>query len=103
MGKVVFNNCHGGFKLSEKAIKRYQELSGKPNSSYVLWYCNEPVRHDPLLVQIVEELGKEASGDCSNLQIAKIPGNKYLIVDYDGLEEVQYPEVTEGNWIVIED
>ena len=52
---------------------------------------NRPsVRHDPLLIQIVEELGSEiASGGCAELKIIEIPdGTDYVIEEYDGLETI---------------
>ena len=46
-------------------------------------------RHDPALVEVVEELGKEANGMCADLAIAEIPkGTKYRIDEYDGNESV---------------
>ena len=97
MNKVVINNCYGGFGLSEKAIKRYEELSGKafPDMSW------DVERHDPALVQVVEELGEEANGDCACLSVEEIPGNRYYITEYDGIEEIHCPEA-EYSWIVID-
>ena len=96
MNKVVINNCYGGFGLSVTAKKRYEELSGKVLS----WDLSEIPRHDPALVQTVEELGKDANGINACLLVKEIPGNKYLIDEYDGAEDVLFPEM---NWIVIED
>lgn len=46
-------------------------------------------RHDPTLIQVVEELGEEASGDCAKLKIVEIPdGVNYEIAEYDGFEHV---------------
>lgn len=46
-------------------------------------------RHDPLLVQVVEELGKKASGKCADLKIVEIPDNTdYEIQEYDGNEHI---------------
>ncbi len=46
-------------------------------------------RTDPLLIQVVEELGDKASGDCSKLKVIEIPdGIEYEIDDYDGQESV---------------
>lgn len=46
-------------------------------------------RDDPLLVQVVEELGEDASGNYANLQIAEVPtGSFYRIDEYDGSESV---------------
>jgi hypothetical protein len=44
-------------------------------------------RTDPILIEVVEELGKEASGTFGNLQIVEIPDDmEYEIEDYDGVE-----------------
>ena len=46
-------------------------------------------RTDPLLIQVVEELGDEASGPCANLKIIEIPdGTEYEIDEYDGMETI---------------
>jgi hypothetical protein len=46
-------------------------------------------RSDPDLVKVVEELGKEASGNCSELKIVEIPDNiSYEIDEYDGMESI---------------
>ena len=107
MNKVVINNCYGGFGLSEKAVQRYQELSGVVLKSWetpcgIAWATKDIPRHDPALVQVVEELGKCANGKFACLGTVEIPGNRYYITEYDGVEEVHYPEA-EGSWIVIED
>lgn len=47
-------------------------------------------RTDPLLIQVVEELGDEASGRCAELRIIEIPdGIDYDISEYDGMESVE--------------
>lgn len=47
-------------------------------------------REDPLLIQIVEELGEEASGWAATLKVVEIPdelaNGNYMIDDYDGVE-----------------
>ncbi|MBC1474941.1 hypothetical protein HB852_09955 [Listeria grandensis] len=46
-------------------------------------------RDDPELLQVVEELGIEASTVISKLEIIEIPDNhEYYIDDYDGVERV---------------
>jgi hypothetical protein len=46
-------------------------------------------RSDPLLLQVVKELGAAANGHCAELAIISIPdGVEYTIEDYDGLEHV---------------
>ena len=101
MTKIVYNDCHGEFELSKKAVERYCELSGLgatfvkdgysghwelPNGDE--WYHSNLSRDDPFLVQVVEELGKEANNG-SNLQIVELPaGTLYRIDEYDGMETV---------------
>ena len=46
-------------------------------------------RDDPLLVQVVEELGEAADGDHAKLRIADVPdGIHWYIDEYDGSETV---------------
>jgi hypothetical protein len=47
-------------------------------------------RDNPILVQVVEELGDEASGGYAKLRIAEIPdGANYIVEEYDGMESVE--------------
>lgn len=56
-------------------------------------------RHDPALVQAVEELGDAASGKFAKLRVVEVPdGGKYRIDEYDGLESVVEPDDYE--WII---
>lgn len=58
------------------------------NEHYITDY--DIARNDPILVSIVEEMGKEASGDLSSLKIVEIPdGTKWCIREYDGAETVE--------------
>jgi len=52
------------------------------------WYNRNVDRHDPVLVQVVEELGKKANGECAELAIAEVYGS-YRIDEYDGFESVE--------------
>lgn len=90
MNKIVYNDCFGGYELSIKAIAWLKE-KGVENP-------NKLERHNPLLVQCVEELKEEASAEYSDLKIAEIEGNRYRIGEYDGKEWV----MTEKDLIVIE-
>ena len=92
--KVVINHCYGGFGLSEKAIALVEERTGKAFCPY------EHPRHCPVLVSIVEELGEEANGLCAELLVEELRwGNRYIIEEYDGLENVCEPEQIE--WIEV--
>lgn len=111
--KIVINTCFGGFGLSQKAYKRLIELGmpcvayepGKSDSNddkiifkggltsndkeyWDTWMRYED-RNNPLLVQVVEELGEEADGTCASLSIVDIPDDvDWEISEYDGREHV---------------
>lgn len=125
MTKVVYNACFGGYGLSDKAIKLYAELAGieiypVKDRWITFWFTEEPngrsaeemfnqgvkdfsadsiERHDPILVQVVETLGDEASDSCARLRIAEISGSQYRISEYDGSESVIEPE--DQDWVVV--
>ena len=85
--KVVYNNCYGGFGLSTAGLKRYAELKGSPIRQF------DDLRDDPLLVQVVEELGETANGPCALLAIHDVPaGARWRIDEYDGAESVMTVE-----------
>ena len=110
--KIVINRCFGGFSLSDAAYEKLVEwgipvrkvpsapfmapreltifdTSGEnePPKYYAL--LDDQARCHPLLVRVVEELGKDASGSCSELAVVKVPeGVSWHIAEYDGLEHV---------------
>ena len=109
MTKVVYNACYGGFGLSDEAMDRMVELGypgielnpdWDPNSRSFFnnkYYGISGIsRHDPTLVQVVEELGEKASDTYSNLAIAEVSG-PYRIDEYDGYESVMEPD--DYDWI----
>jgi len=50
-------------------------------------YLGSDHREDPVLIEVVEELGKKASSFVSDLRIVNIPdGMDYVIDEYDGIE-----------------
>jgi hypothetical protein len=55
------------------------------------WSDRNVSRHDPILVQVVEELGDKADGMCAKLSIAEVSG-PYRIDEYDGSESVVEPD-----------
>ena len=59
-------------------------------------------RHDPILVQVVEEFGAEASGESARLKVKEIPCPMYKILDYDGAETIRVP-FEEDDWTVIKE
>ena len=86
--KVVINVCYGGFDLSDEAVERYLEL--RPDIDATYFNTWEVDRTDPALIQVVEELGDQASFEFgTNLKIVEIPdGVKWHIAEYDGAEWV---------------
>ena len=95
MTKVVINSGYGGFGLSPQARQMYTELTGQ---KFDRW---EVPRHDPALVQVVEELGQAANATAASLQVVTVEGNRYWIEEYDGCEICHTPESIE--WVVVEE
>ena len=53
------------------------------------FFDRQIARDDPILVQVVEELGAEANGRCAELEVVSVPdGTNWQIEEYDGLEHV---------------
>ena len=83
--KAVINRCHGGFSLSKKA---YEFLGIEWGEQEELWGAGfefSEDRSNPKLIECVEKLGTEASGECSNLTVAQIVVEA-SIKSVDGLE-----------------
>ena len=83
--QYVFNDCYGGFGLSELAI---QELIKIKKDKFYIYELN---RWDEDLVNIVKKLGKDVNDTYSNLNIHNIPRiyhdlNAVEITDNDGME-----------------
>ena len=48
---------------------------------------NDLSRDDPLLIQVVEEMGEAANGQCAKLEIVEIPDDvQWQVEEYDGNE-----------------
>jgi hypothetical protein len=96
MIKVVINRDFGGFGLSKVAIDMYCASKGiapgEWNSTwgfYDNFSCGDIPRDDPILVQIVEEMGSNANGDYAELKVVEIPDDAdWYIEEYDGSEWV---------------
>jgi hypothetical protein len=84
--KVIINSDFGGFGFSEKALEMYKERGGTIDYSFL---GKRALRDDPIMVDIVTELGGEANAIFSDLEIVNVPEQyDYRIDDYDGLEHV---------------
>ena len=105
MTRVVINKCFGGFSLSNAAVQRYGELAGlnlvsKDKGYYNQWYIDSVddekyfsmyniARDDPILIQVVEELGEASWGGAAELKVVEIPDDvEWEIEEYDGQEWV---------------
>jgi hypothetical protein len=80
--KIVINTCYGGFGLSKEALALYNE-----RSRTVETYDFLIKRDDPILVEVVEQLGEDASDRFANLKVVEIPDDvQWGIEEYDGNE-----------------
>ena len=85
--EVLYNAAYGGYSLSDKAVKMFEERKTIENVGDAVYY-----RDTPLMLQIFHELGDEFSGKCCKIKSKKI--NKkhkdfYYITEYDGKERVE--------------
>jgi len=84
-----FGSWHS-MSLAEK--KKYNKVYESISFS-----SRELERDDPILVQVVKELGSDANGRCAELKIVKIPDDvEYTIEEYDGNEHVAEKHRTWG-------
>ena len=66
------------------------EISNEDYKKYNL-YLDDEHRQDPILIEVVEELGDKASGRFGKLEVVEIPDNCYYEIDeYDGIETIYY-------------
>lgn len=114
--KVAINDKHGGFNLSDEAVRRCIELGmtcttyskvgsyDDPNADFVKrdepifggWYNaiegdTNDFRTNPIVIQVIEELGELANGRFCEAKIIDIPFDGldgWHIAEYDGLEHV---------------
>jgi hypothetical protein len=79
-GISIFNT------IFTKDFGDYVEMSDDNFEKYYL-YLDKSHRKDPILIEVVEELGKSASGPFAELKVVNIPDDmEYEIDDYDGME-----------------
>lgn len=95
MQRIVINKCFGGFGLSKKAIDLYKTKTEMEDDFNL--YAHDIERDDPILIEVIEELGEEANGACAELKIVEIPDDvKWEIEEYDGIEWVSEVHRTWG-------
>lgn len=72
-----------------KMTEKQKDESNEIYEQHSLPAGRELDRTDPLLIQVVRELGKEANTQVSELKIVEIPdGTDYEIDEYDGNESI---------------
>jgi hypothetical protein len=98
--EIVLNRHYGGFGLSEEAVNRLLELGYKISEvtqskidAYGLeqreyWVGESISRLDPLLIQVVRELGPAASADNASLEVSEVTVF-YDLISNDGIESVE--------------
>lgn len=105
--KIVINKDFGGFGLSEKALIRYLQLKqieyevvkserfsffyhkGHVDDNDYLISEYDICRADPILVEVVEELGDAANSEYSDLKVVEIPDDvQWVLHEYDGIESI---------------
>ena len=80
--KIVINDCHGAFGLSKTALALFNERAGA-----IIANEDDIKRNNPILVEIVEQLGEAANGEFAELKVVKIPDDvQWQIQEYDGDE-----------------
>lgn len=88
-GEVIFDR-----ELTPKGEDRlndlYWEFKGRSKMTGRYWDCwTRESRSHPLVVRLVEEMGKAANGECAELKVVEIPdGLEYHIDEYDGIEHI---------------
>lgn len=83
--EVLYNDCYGGWTLSNKAKELYKLRKNNLSNTYI------SKRSDPILIQIYYELGDKFDDKFSKTNIKKIDKiyeKYYDIEEYDGLESV---------------
>ena len=91
---IVPENDRGGIMTTEEFMAEpdfeKRKASNRAHTEKTLPSLRDICRHDPVLIQVIEELGARANGHCAELAIAELPsGTAYRIDEYDGRESVE--------------
>lgn len=82
-GKVIFDRDLTVDK--DDLHKSMRRLAGRYWDSW----ADDKKRTDPIVIQVVEELGDHANGDYAQLKIVEVPdGIEWEIDEYDGIEHI---------------
>ena len=91
-----YKNREFGFTEYYKVPKEeFDQIKNENPEAYtihnsLMFFESRIARNDPILIQVIEELGELESSDCyADLKIVEIPDNiGWTIEDYDGSEKV---------------
>lgn len=103
--KIVINSDFGGFGLSDEAMRGYLSRKfgkdgfyeeGPDKNGFFHFYVNgeyfnehDIPRDDPVLIEIVEKMGADASGRYASLKVVEIPDDvEWYVEEYDGREQI---------------
>ena len=94
--EIIINSCYGGFSFSDKAIEEYKKQLQAMGSNILFddnkkYRCDDDLRKDPVMIDIVRRLGKESNGRHANLEIEKYNAelSDYIVIkEYDGQEYI---------------
>lgn len=84
-------------RIKKKSPKQYLAMKSEKQIEYnkkrqsETWNPTEVERNDPILVQVVEELGEKSGSKYAKLQVVEVNG-LYKIDEYDGREWVETPD-----------
>ena len=90
MYEIVYSIYYGGIHITKEMVeymsklgsKKSKKLLRKEDKIYYDDWEDDKYRYDPYLVQMVKDLKPK------RIKIKKIKSNKFIIVEYDGLEDV---------------
>lgn len=110
MTKVAYNSHTGVFCLSLAAVERMIALGHEEAKEHLTFVVERDIgtdmmflphleRHDPILIQVVEELEEAASPE-GRVRLHTVKGDRYRIDEgCAGTETVVEPEDVEHEWI----
>ena len=90
-------------RIESKEGEAFYAMSMEDRRAYNATHSEQTVyprdieRHDPALIQVVEEMGDKANGDHAELKVVEIPDDvNYIVEEYDGLEHIAEEHRTWG-------
>ena len=92
-GAIIYSKSDNQSCFTEYFTKDFGDIARISNEDCETYhlYLDEEHRTDKTLIEVIEELGKKASGRFGNLKVVEIPDNCYYKIDeYDGVETIYY-------------